>query len=524
MSSDDEMGVAVAQVRAGLAALRVLVDGVESWPERELLVRQEELWAVRRELDVESSRLVAETFRRSDVDEGVGFARGQGFGSPEGFVASMSGGSTAEAGRQARVGKVMDDAEKARRAEEARARAEEAAARARAQGDDEGGAGPGASGEACGGDEADMPDGPVFPVLAEALRRMELSVEVGDVIGQALVRVAEVLDDEELAVFERDAVAKAKGLPLVQVRRMIAAAEARVKPDELKRQEDRAREQRSATLKAKPDGSWRLTAVLDPASAAPIKAFLDGYVRSGFHQQRDKGAQGAGAGGGVDGLGADGSGAGGSVLDWGLAGAGTDPEGFEGGRGFERRSAAQMRADALVALARHGAGCEASHTGVKTTVVVRMTLADLQAGEGVADVDGMDTPVSVATARQLAADAEVIPAVLGGASEVLDWGRKRRLFTRAQAMYLVERDGGCAKCHAPPDWCETHHIRWWDRDSGPTDVANGVLLCTSCHHDVHRDGWGIEIRDHQVWLIPPRHVDATRTPRLGGRAALDLAA
>ncbi len=484
MTSDDEMGAAFAQVRAGLAALRALVDGAQAWPQRLLLERQKELFAVRRELDVESARMVAETFRRSDDDEGVGLARGQGFRTAEGFVASISGGSTAEAGRQARVGKVLDDAEKARRAEEAAARAQ---ALAEELGEDLFGLG--ADGEADVDAEAGdgAPQGPVLPVLADAVRRMELSIEAGDVIGQALVRVADMLEGEELAVFERNAVAKALGLPLAQVRRMIAAAEARVNPDEVKKREDRHRQQRSASLTAKADGSWRLTAVLDAASAAPIKAFMDAYVRAGFHDQRGDSDR-------------------------------------QGKSGEDRRSAAQMRADALVALARHGAGCEAGHAGVKTTVVVRMTLADLQTGEGVAEVDGLDTPVSVTTARQLAADAEIIPAVLGGKGEVLDWGRKRRLFTKAQALYLGERDGGCAKCHAPPDWCETHHIRWWDRDTGPTNVDNGVLLCTSCHHDLHRDGWDVRIRDHRVWIVPPRHIDPTQTPRLGGRAALDLAA
>jgi hypothetical protein len=183
-----------------------------------------------------------------------------------------------------------------------------------------------------------------------------------------------------------------------------------------------------------------------------------------------------------------------------------------------------MRADILTDLCRHALDCTAATSGVKTTVVVRMTRADLESGLGVGEIDGMPQPVSAGALRRAAADAEVIPAVLGGASEVLDWGRARRLFTPAQRLALVERDGGCAWCNAPPSWCEAHHFRWWERDAGPTDMTNAVLLCARCHHRVHRDGWEIEVRDHAVRFIPPRSVDTARAPRVGGRERYNLAA
>jgi hypothetical protein len=46
------------------------------------------------------------------------------------------------------------------------------------------------------------------------------------------------------------------------------------------------------------------------------------------------------------------------------------------------------------------------------------------------------------------------------------------------------------------------------------------MLCTRCHHDIHRQGWGIQIRDGRVWFIPPPDIDPTQTPRLGGLAAI----
>jgi hypothetical protein len=122
----------------------------------------------------------------------------------------------------------------------------------------------------------------------------------------------------------------------------------------------------------------------------------------------------------------------------------------------------------------------------------------------------------------------VIPCVLGGDSEILDWGRERRLYSKSQKLALGERDGGCAGCGLPPHFTKVHHIRWWTRDAGPTDLGNGVLLCESCHHRIHDNGWDVRVegtgRRGRVWLVPPSYVDPTRTPRLGGRARYDFVA
>lgn len=444
--------------------VRVLAErarSAESLTRGELLQLHSEAIAAKREVDVVLARVAAEVARRSQGDGGEpGLARHEGFGSPQQLIASASGGSTGEADRLMTVGRVLADAEAPRLIPDAP-------------------------------DDSAMeppptPRPPRYESLAAAIREGRLSNEVGALIARALDRLVAALpwDAGEVSAWERKVVHKAEGLPVAKVRRLLAFAEAQANPAELERREQRLHAERFAQLCDEPDGALLLTARLDPVSAAPIRAMVDGYVRKAFQERRDAVAAGAAQG--------------------------------------EAPTAGQLRADALAWIARHAQGCEASHDGVKTTVVVRLDVKDLEAGCGVAEVDGLATPVSVPAARQLAADADVIPAVLGGDGQVLDWGRRRRLFTRDQRQALVERDGGCAKCHAPPDWCEAHHIRWWGRDRGPTDMDNGVLLCTRCHHDVHRDGWGIEVKGHRVWFTPPRSLDPARTPVLGGRARLRL--
>ena len=98
-------------------------------------------------------------------------------------------------------------------------------------------------------------------------------------------------------------------------------------------------------------------------------------------------------------------------------------------------------------------------------------------------------------------------------------GRAARLFSRAQRLALGERDGGCASCGQNIAYVEAHHIAWWERDTGPTDLSNGVLLCSFCHHMIHRDGW--KIRASPDRCGSSRHRTSIRTRRRDSAAARD---
>ncbi|MBD8870806.1 HNH endonuclease signature motif containing protein [Nocardioides donggukensis] len=123
--------------------------------------------------------------------------------------------------------------------------------------------------------------------------------------------------------------------------------------------------------------------------------------------------------------------------------------------------------------------------GAPTRVVVTMDLADLIAGTGVATL-GDGSRITAGEARRLACTAGILPAVLGGRSEVLDLGRSQRLFSPAQRLALGLRHPHCRTegCTVPSAWCEAHHMRPWSR-GGRTDLADGVLLCSWHHHLMH---------------------------------------
>ncbi|WP_411375291.1 DUF222 domain-containing protein [Arthrobacter sp. MPF02] len=123
-------------------------------------------------------------------------------------------------------------------------------------------------------------------------------------------------------------------------------------------------------------------------------------------------------------------------------------------------------------------------------------------------------PVPASTLRKIACDADIIPALLGTHGEILDLGRKTRLFTTAQRLALTARDQGCAfpNCTAPAPWCEAHHITYWSHH-GPTTTDNGVLLCSHHHHLIHKEQWTITTHHNTPTFIPPPHIDPSRKPQ-----------
>ncbi|WP_348691134.1 DUF222 domain-containing protein [uncultured Nocardioides sp.] len=129
--------------------------------------------------------------------------------------------------------------------------------------------------------------------------------------------------------------------------------------------------------------------------------------------------------------------------------------------------------------------------GVGATVVVTMTIDSLMGGLAAAALDTGEV-ISASTARRLACEAGVIPMVLGGKSEVLDVGRRRRFHTKAQRLAIAQRDKTCVVggCDAPPSRCHVHHVIPWSQGGG-TSVEDGRLYCSAHHamvHDPKRSG------------------------------------
>jgi hypothetical protein len=99
------------------------------------------------------------------------------------------------------------------------------------------------------------------------------------------------------------------------------------------------------------------------------------------------------------------------------------------------------------------------------------------------------------TARRIACDAEVIPAVLGGRNaldghDVTDLGQGKRAFEAHIRRAAILRDGDrCVypQCRNPR--AEAHHWRVHWANGGKSDLDNCAWLCRFHHRLVHEGDW-----------------------------------
>lgn len=153
------------------------------------------------------------------------------------------------------------------------------------------------------------------------------------------------------------------------------------------------------------------------------------------------------------------------------------------------------------------------HQKVAATVVVHTDLETLRGEAERAGVTDSAHRLSAGEVRRIAAQAGIVPSVLGGESMPLDLGRQRRFFSDAQRVALSRVYDECAAegCDRPFAWCQVHHDQPWaarrgspgDRGGGrsprggpptgrsprgSTDLANAIPLCGRHNRMVEHPG------------------------------------
>ena len=184
---------------------------------------------------------------------------------------------------------------------------------------------------------------------------------------------------------------------------------------------------------------------------------------------------------------------------------------------MDTRSPQQRLADGFIEAMRRVSldGELPSKGGDRPRVLLNMDLDKLKAGVGAAMMIDTGDLIDVGTLRRLACDAQIIPQVLGGESQVLDQGRASRTATGPLRLAVYARDGGCVHpgCTRPPRWCDVHHVvAWWN--GGETSLGNCVTLC-GFHHQLYDKGtWGIRFAGDGIpEVIPPAWIDPAGQPR-----------
>ena len=124
--------------------------------------------------------------------------------------------------------------------------------------------------------------------------------------------------------------------------------------------------------------------------------------------------------------------------------------------------------------------------------------------------------------RRLACDASLVIALDDDVGHTMYEGRARRIPTATQRREIWRRDRhcrfpGCTNAY----FVNPHHLRWWRRDRGPTDLDNLALLCEHHHHLVHRDGWTAsgDANAELTFVGPSGRVMTSRPSHLWTRAS-----
>ncbi len=172
----------------------------------------------------------------------------------------------------------------------------------------------------------------------------------------------------------------------------------------------------------------------------------------------------------------------------------------------------QRLADALVSLVRSGG--DGRRSAASTTLVAHVPL-DVLRDESSTLVGELEdgSLISAETVRRLACEATLVVAVDDECGHTMYEGRTRRDPTDAQRREVRRRDRHCRfpGCRNVL-FTDAHHVRWWVRDMGPTDLDNLVTLCEHHHNLVHSRTWSMtgNANEQLTFVGPSGRVMETR--------------
>src|SRR6185437_11573142 len=137
---------------------------------------------------------------------------------------------------------------------------------------------------------------------------------------------------------------------------------------------------------------------------------------------------------------------------------------------------------------------------------ITMPLSDLERRAGRATTHHGGT-LSINEALRLAAEGNVLPAILDDAGGILAYGTGRRIASPGQRKALFARDRGCTfpGCSRSAARSEIHHATDWAR-GGRTDLNNLAIACSYHNNHAPKNGWQtVMLNGIPHWQPPPWH-------------------
>ena len=450
-----------------------------------LMSLHSDLAELRQRTDSNLAVLADEIARRSHHTLGHdGLAQRLGSRTPENLIQRLTGVGAREAGALVRVGSMLAGAG-GHGTSEGGASDDGTAVGTTGTGDDT------ATADVTLGTATAPPENNWLRPLAVAVGEARLSVEAADAIGRGLGQPTERVTPAQLegaaAQLASESVLLTVEQLAVRSRQARALLDLEAEPELVDEREAALRDRRYLHLTRQADGMTRLSALLDPESAALVRDAVDAATsprRDGPHFVSP-----------------------------------SERDAEESNRAFrmlsDTRTTPQVALDAMVELIRLGGAVAPTDViGVRAPAVQALVAErDLHTGRGLAFFEGQTEPVGTATAERHVCASGVVPIIVDDAGDVIALGRESRLFTRKQRIALAARDGGCRfpGCDRPPAWTEAHHIVPWSH-GGNTDLHDGVLLCRHHHMLLHNKGWHFIRIDGALHIVPPPNVDAHQKP------------
>ena len=150
----------------------------------------------------------------------------------------------------------------------------------------------------------------------------------------------------------------------------------------------------------------------------------------------------------------------------------------------------------------------------------------VEIGVGLVRIEGQAAPISMGSLERIACSGVVNTVIFDENLQALDLGREQRLFSSKQREALSVKWGGCAApgCERPPSWTEAHHIVFWTRDKGKTNVADGILIVQTPPPAVPQQRVGNQTQRSGRLLADPTEItrpgpDANTAPTKGRQHA-----
>ncbi len=168
-----------------------------------------------------------------------------------------------------------------------------------------------------------------------------------------------------------------------------------------------------------------------------------------------------------------------------------------------------LRALALVALT-EGRGSRGTRVEFNVLIDAK-SLCDGEHDRTFIDC-GLDIDLPIETIRRMACTADIIvPIITAADGTSLHLGREQRTANRTQrrALRVIYRRCAIPGCDVAFDKCQIHHLNWWGRDNGHTDIEVMLPLCHKHHHHAHEGGWKLALDPHRNLTIT--YPDSTTT-------------